>query len=177
MCLASHFWDLGKQCGPRSDATHCLLTEITIKNTIKMKKYTKHPLNEKWTLPINQDGTVHWGKKGLKIICCGSFLNMKIIIFLKTIFTIHYNTIYSSLTFLLFTYLHLTITYVLPSNWFWICIWRNYLHFHTPLCMFIWPLWIISSYLHYEKNHVIRKPVFGDVWPSKNQISLLKDTC
>ena len=50
--LAFHFWDLGKQCRPRSDAaersiwsgsTVCLLTEMSIKNEIKMKKYTRHP--------------------------------------------------------------------------------------------------------------------------------------
>ena len=49
--LASHFWDLGKQCRPRSDAAdaasdqglHCLLTGISIRNRIKMRKYTRHP--------------------------------------------------------------------------------------------------------------------------------------
>ena len=31
--LASHFWDLGKQCRPRSDqGLHCLLTRISITN-------------------------------------------------------------------------------------------------------------------------------------------------
>ena len=42
-CLASHFWDLGKQCRPRSDAAewasdqglHCLLTGFCIWNIIR----------------------------------------------------------------------------------------------------------------------------------------------
>ena len=46
--LASHFWDIAKQCRPWSDAAsdhglHCLLTGISIQNRIKMKKYTRHP--------------------------------------------------------------------------------------------------------------------------------------
>ena len=48
--LASHFWDIGKECRPRSDAAfcglqglHCLLTGISIRNRIEMKKYTRHP--------------------------------------------------------------------------------------------------------------------------------------
>ena len=49
----AHFWDLGEQCRPRSDAAnanaasdqclHCLLTGISIQNRMKMKKYTRHP--------------------------------------------------------------------------------------------------------------------------------------
>ena len=42
-----------------------LHTEISIKNKIKMRKFTIHPLNEKCTHPINKDGIVHWAKKGL----------------------------------------------------------------------------------------------------------------
>ena len=50
-CLPSHVWDLGKQFKPRSGAAerasghglHYLLTGISIRNKIKMKKYTKHP--------------------------------------------------------------------------------------------------------------------------------------
>ena len=64
--LAFHFWDISKQCRPRADAAelgvansedpdqtpssaasdqglHCLLTGISIRNRIKMKKYTRHP--------------------------------------------------------------------------------------------------------------------------------------
>ena len=45
--LASYFWDIDKQCRPRSDAAeqvlHCLLTGISIRNRIKMKKYTRRP--------------------------------------------------------------------------------------------------------------------------------------
>ena len=51
--LASHFWDLSKQCKPRLDKTpqnlasdqglHCLLTGISIRNRIKMEKYIRHP--------------------------------------------------------------------------------------------------------------------------------------
>ena len=47
--LVSHFWDLCKQCRPRSDAgecdqgLHCLLTGIFIKNKIKMKSTPDTP--------------------------------------------------------------------------------------------------------------------------------------
>ena len=45
------FFDIGKQCRPRSDAAdcgsdqglHCLLTGISIRTRLKMKKYTRHP--------------------------------------------------------------------------------------------------------------------------------------
>ena len=55
--LASHFWDLSKQCRPdqmpqnaASDLSlHCLLTGISVSN--KMKMYTRHPWNWKWILP------------------------------------------------------------------------------------------------------------------------------
>ena len=59
--LASHFWDLGNT--PRSDAAdqglHCLLVGISIRNRFKMKKYTRHLLNEKLTSPIYKAGIVH----------------------------------------------------------------------------------------------------------------------
>ena len=38
---------------------HYLLTGIAIENKIKMLKYTRYLLNEKWTRPINKDGIVH----------------------------------------------------------------------------------------------------------------------
>ena len=44
--LASYFGGIGKHCRPRSDATerlHCLLTGISVRNKIKVKKYTRHP--------------------------------------------------------------------------------------------------------------------------------------
>ena len=43
--LASHLWDIGKQCRPNAasdQGLHCLLTGISIRNKIKMKKYTRH---------------------------------------------------------------------------------------------------------------------------------------
>ena len=43
---------------------HCLHTEISIIGKIKMKKYTGHPLNEKWASPIDKDWIVHWTNKG-----------------------------------------------------------------------------------------------------------------
>ena len=44
--MASLFWDIGKQCRPRSDAAsdqglHCLLTGISIRNKIKKKIKSK----------------------------------------------------------------------------------------------------------------------------------------
>ena len=38
---------------------HCLITEISIKNKIENEKYTRHPLKDKWTCPINKEGIVH----------------------------------------------------------------------------------------------------------------------
>ena len=50
LCQASNFWDIGKECRPRSDAAehhglHCLLTGIYIRNKIKMTKRHQTPLN------------------------------------------------------------------------------------------------------------------------------------
>ena len=42
---------------------HSLHAGISIKNKIEMKKYTRCPLNEKWTHPINKDGIVHWAER------------------------------------------------------------------------------------------------------------------
>ena len=38
---------------------YCLLTGISIKNKMKVEKYTRHPLSKKWTWQINKDGIVH----------------------------------------------------------------------------------------------------------------------
>ena len=43
---------------------HCLLTQMSIKNMIKMKKVHQTPLNEKWTCPIDKDGKVHQSNVG-----------------------------------------------------------------------------------------------------------------
>ena len=69
------FWDLGKQCRPRTDAEergvrsglHCLLTEISIKNRIKMKQHTRCPLHWNWTRPFDKDGKHALGKCGLTL--------------------------------------------------------------------------------------------------------------
>ena len=42
---------------------HYLLTGIPFKNKIKMKKSTRHLLNEKWTCPMNKDGMAHKEKR------------------------------------------------------------------------------------------------------------------
>ena len=62
------FWDTGKQS---DQCLYCLHTGISIENKIKMKKYTSHPLNEKWTHPINKDGMVHKAKK----LLCESYIS------------------------------------------------------------------------------------------------------
>ena len=53
---------------------HCLHTVISIRNKIKMKKYTRHPLNEKWTCPVNKDGQkkvkIHVFNKFCKNLLC-----------------------------------------------------------------------------------------------------------
>ena len=68
------FWGvhIDKQCRPRSDApergvwsVYTVCIHGSIKNKIRMKRYTRHPLNEKWTRPIKKDEIVHWTKKGL----------------------------------------------------------------------------------------------------------------
>ena len=49
--LASHFWDIGQQSDQEQtwqnaasdQGLHCLLTGISIRNRIKMTKYTRHP--------------------------------------------------------------------------------------------------------------------------------------
>ena len=48
MCISSQFWDLAKQCRPRSKITE-----------VNMIKYTRHPLNWKMTRPVDNDGWVH----------------------------------------------------------------------------------------------------------------------
>ena len=62
--LNAHFWDIGKQWRPWSDAAscgvwsrsglHCLLIGISFINKIKIKTYTR-PLNWKCTRPITKD--------------------------------------------------------------------------------------------------------------------------
>ena len=60
-CLASYFWDLGKQCRPRSDAAelgsdqgqHFQNTGISIKNKTKNEKSTPEPL--KWKMDWSKD--------------------------------------------------------------------------------------------------------------------------
>ena len=42
----------------RDQGLHCLFTGISSKNKIKMKKSTRHPLNETWTRPIHKDEIV-----------------------------------------------------------------------------------------------------------------------
>ena len=42
---------------------HYLLTDISVKNRTKMKKYSRHLLNEIWTHPIIKNDMVHWAKR------------------------------------------------------------------------------------------------------------------
>ena len=79
MSLTSFLWDIGKQCRPRSDAASCgvwsgsslFLTGFSITNRRKMKKkYTWHPLNDKWTHPMYKDG------KSIRIIWVNIYLFM-----------------------------------------------------------------------------------------------------
>ena len=69
--LASHFWDIGKWCKPRSKSDlglHCLLTGISIWNRIKIKKYTPKTGNGLIQL-IRVDGsTRHMWVKGTIMI-------------------------------------------------------------------------------------------------------------
>ena len=51
--------DQTSQNAASDQGLHCLLTGISIRNRIKMKTYTRHPYNRKWTLPIDKDGRVH----------------------------------------------------------------------------------------------------------------------
>ena len=65
-------WALANSVYPDQNAAfdqclHCLHTVFSIKNMIKMKKYTRHPLNEKWTCPI-KDGIVHLANKSCRRI-------------------------------------------------------------------------------------------------------------
>ena len=67
--LASFLLDVGKKCRLRPDAAaqsaasgqglHFLLAECSIKILIKMKNTTQHPLNQKWTVPIDNGGKFH----------------------------------------------------------------------------------------------------------------------
>ena len=59
-------WDKGKQCS--SDQTSDQGVNLHT-NKIKMKKYTRHSLNEKWTLLIKKDGIVQYTKKGVVLSC------------------------------------------------------------------------------------------------------------
>ena len=68
-CLASHFSDIGKYCIPKSDAAseqglHCLHTGISIKNKIKMKKFTRHPLKKNGIVQLIRMGKSTWRKRG-----------------------------------------------------------------------------------------------------------------
>ena len=65
--LASHFWDIGKQCRPR---TRRLIRVYTVCSQDFYQKYDKNekvhqiPLNEKWTRPIDKDGKIHLANMG-----------------------------------------------------------------------------------------------------------------
>ena len=63
MFLVSYTWDLGKQCRPRTwcliMGLHCLHSGNSINDKIKLKKYTRHPLDDKWPHPIWKGGQVH----------------------------------------------------------------------------------------------------------------------
>ena len=48
----------------RSSGQHCLLTGISMQNATKVRTSTRNPYNYKWTHPVNQEGHVHWSKKG-----------------------------------------------------------------------------------------------------------------
>ena len=43
---------------------YCLLTDISIQNTVKVKTFTRTPKNQIWAPPNDMDGQVHWSKKG-----------------------------------------------------------------------------------------------------------------
>ena len=66
--LASHFWGIGKQCRPRQtpqntasdQGLHCFLTGISIKNMIKMKKYTRDPLMKNGLIQLIRMGKSIW---------------------------------------------------------------------------------------------------------------------
>ena len=51
--------DQRPQSAASDQGLHCLLTGIAIKNMLRMKNDTRHPLNEKWTRPIDKGGKVH----------------------------------------------------------------------------------------------------------------------
>lgn len=63
---------LFKQCRPSSDpqnmafdeSLHCLLTEISMENLVKMKPSTDKPLNLELIHPHDKDEQVHWSRKG-----------------------------------------------------------------------------------------------------------------
>ena len=42
----------------------CLLTGISNRNGIKIKKSIRHPLVLKWTRPVDKDGNVHLANMG-----------------------------------------------------------------------------------------------------------------
>ena len=46
---------------------HCLLTEISMENTVKMITSTRNPLKLKWTHSNDKDGHIHWSKEGLNL--------------------------------------------------------------------------------------------------------------
>ena len=52
------------QNGASDQDLHCLLRGMSMQNSVKVKIFTKNPLNYKWTHPNDKDGLVHWSKKG-----------------------------------------------------------------------------------------------------------------
>ena len=59
--LASHFWDIGKRCRPRSDTAERSGSTLFAHRNLYHKydkngMYTRHPLNEKWTRPVDKYG-------------------------------------------------------------------------------------------------------------------------
>ena len=57
--ILTHISLASDQNAASDQGLHCLLTGISIRNKIKMKRYTRHPLNWKWTRPVDIDGRVH----------------------------------------------------------------------------------------------------------------------
>ena len=53
--LAFHWMPLDRKLATSDQGLHCLQTGISIKNKIN----TRHPINKKWTCPINKDGIIH----------------------------------------------------------------------------------------------------------------------
>ena len=42
----------------------CYVTDVSMRNTIKVYTFTRNPLNKKWTNPNKKDRHVHWSKMG-----------------------------------------------------------------------------------------------------------------